>query len=944
MNILQRPVKKSHLILFSILIIIVLVIVVVLLSRNNAVVAQDPQVGEVDELVREDTADSIAAQTAPTAQDNSIQAQPSESLLPLPSSMPLDEYESLLFDFLESMAYQDLDWAADKRVRDTGAYIDQTYYGTHPAVRIFYSPEVYDWLKNGREGDIPDGAMIIKEMFTPPAARYADFDDDAINDELAMWTFIVRDRAGSKDGWFWGYHGTGGAVDSSDYPFDYPNAGFGQYCVRCHASAENLFTFSALRNIAGEAGDPVSYRVDDSWRPAEDAAEDPGQTHDDLADGPDASVVAGSKPGRDIDPEFVALFDSIVPVAPADVVAIPPLTYDHVIAGPDGPGQFLTSDQCLSCHDGQTLPFGPNMIIPASEDQELINLSPYGEWNWSMMGLAGRDPIFFAQLESEISTHDSGDLPGTIQNLCFRCHGVMGQRQFHLDDAGEFFTQDIIQVTDPDDPNHKYAALARDGISCTVCHQIIDEGKPLQETFTGQFDISAPGADEPGISNIYGPFEDPITLPMESSLGLKPVYSEFTKSSELCGSCHTIYLPIFDAQGNQVGSDFEQSTYLEWQNSAYENEFGVGEDPKTCQDCHMTGDYHGQDLDFRIANIQDQTYPESDHRAPEAEITVPIREDFRRHTLLGINIFGLEMFNQFDDVLGVRKTSFMTGSDNGLPTAIAESNRLAKEETAVVEIENVAYEDGRLTAEVKVTNLTGHRLPSGVGFRRAFLEFEVRDQHNLVLWASGRTNDLGVIVDGSGTPLPSEFLTLLNPEACEADPEQCEQAYEPHYETITGEDQVQIYQELVKNPENLFTTSFVAQETTVKDNRLLPKGWRPLGPPGFADDPVWGPRFLLATTPKGNVVDDAAFLDGTGSDTITYQVDLPPEALQGGTVSATLYYQSIPPFYLMDRFTTADGPNAQRLHYIASHLNLKDTPIEQWKLAVGSATSDISTE
>ena len=128
-----------------------------------------------------------------------------------------------------------------------------------------------------------------------------------------------------------------------------------------------------------------------------------------------------------------------------------------------------------------------------------------------------------------------------------------------------------------------------------------------------------------------------------------------------------------------------------------------------------------------------------------------------------------------------------------------------------------------------------------------------------MIWASGRTNGVGVIVDETGTPLPSEFMTVLNPEACAAEPNQCEQAYEPHYQVITAQNQVQIYQELVKNPENRFTTSFVAQATTIKDNRLLPKGWTKEGPPGFAADPTWGSRFVTATSPKGNVLEDAAF-------------------------------------------------------------------------------------
>ena len=38
---------------------------------------------------------------------------------------------------------------------------------------------------------------------------------------------------------------------------------------------------------------------------------------------------------------------------------------------------------------------GPQMLS--------INVSPYGEWRWSPMGLAGRDPNFFAQLEGELA-------------------------------------------------------------------------------------------------------------------------------------------------------------------------------------------------------------------------------------------------------------------------------------------------------------------------------------------------------------------------------------------------------------------------------------------------------------------------------------------------------------------------------------------------------------
>ena len=861
----------------------------------------------------------LASASAPAVPRATGQAPP----LPLPRTLPLDAYERLLYRFLEERQYAGLPgWGRDKTVRDTGPWIAAAYYGTHPAVRSFYSPEVVAWLAGGRAGPIPDGAIIVKEMFPPPAARYEGQRPDQLDQQVGVWTVMVRDRAGSRDGWFWSYYEKGQPVDTDAYPFDYPNSGFGQYCVRCHASAEREGTFAASRNLEGQPGDPLVYRVDDSWRPS--AA---GKTfaHRELAAGPDEAALRASKPVRDLDPEFVRVFASIPPVTPERVVPFPPVTYDHVLSGPRGPAQFMTSDQCLPCHSGQPgPPFGPNMFIPGDGKRPDVNLSPYGEWSWSMMGLAGRDPIFYAQLESELALY-----PGRaaeIQGLCFRCHGVMGQRQLAIDRPDAVFREDLVYGRDRGSPDFRYAALARDGVSCAVCHQIVDDRRPLDDIFTGRFEVSRAGQFEPGVANIYGPFDRPATHPMLEALGLKPVQSDYVRSARLCASCHAIHLPIFDKDGHQVGSDFEQATYLEWLNSSFRTELGTGPTPKTCQNCHMPDRHAGQPLAFRIANVLDRTYPETDGRASLAALDVPIRDGFRRHTLLGLNQFALEMFRQFDDVLGVRKTDYMSGSDDGLPAAIAESDRLAREETARVELASVERAGRRLTVRVRVTNLTGHRFPSGVGFRRAFLELRVVDDRNAVVWGSGRTNGLGIIVDADGRPLPSEFF--------EVDPRTGQQAYQPHHRTITRQDQVQIYQELAKNPEGRFTTSFLALQTTVKDNRLLPRGWTRHGPPGFL--PAWAE----ATAPHGDAAHDPDFTDGSGLDLVTYEVELPP-GFGTGTVAVAIYYQAIPPAYLRDRFTTAAGRDTQRLHYLASRLNLDGTNVRGWKLLVQSATGAV---
>src|SRR6185436_14965399 len=120
--------------------------------------------------------------------------------------------------------------------------------GTHNAVKIYYSPEIWNWLKvRNREGEIPDGSMIIKEMFRPPATEGA---------KLTSWTIMVKDKNGSFDGWYWSFKAPGYVAGNPD--IDYPDSGFSLYCLRCHASAEKESTFIATKNVEG---DPISFNI-----------------------------------------------------------------------------------------------------------------------------------------------------------------------------------------------------------------------------------------------------------------------------------------------------------------------------------------------------------------------------------------------------------------------------------------------------------------------------------------------------------------------------------------------------------------------------------------------------------------------------------------------------------------------------------------------------------
>jgi hypothetical protein len=1003
-------------------------------------------------------------------------------LPPLPNTQALADYESRLYDFLERRDYDRPEWGRDKgegftRVRDTGPYIDGISYGTHEAVRIYYSPAVIDWLDAGRDGEIPNGAMIVKEMFRAPAARYEDMSEDELNAQVHLWAVMVKDDRGARDGWFWSYYDskqvsppTRQAIDRPGEPaFEqalYPASGFGQYCTRCHASADAEMTFSSLRNVEGEPGAPLRFRVDDSWRTGEPKAlasltgvHKRDTTTDPAAQlSPDEIAQAAAVLAR-----FESAFPQQRAVAGEDVVALPNTSWDWVLPDPDGPTQFATSVQCMSCHDGQGLPFGPNMYIPPrasgvtsaadfetqagkldltddqraaleevhdvaqawmeqvdsatkcadDEDQTAaetckkqaadlealalssierlatdtglsgeavgailghfpgFNVSPFGEWRWSMMGLAGRDPIFHAQLESEV--HLWPPLQASIENLCTSCHGVMGQRQLEIDsgktqhlsgspsplDSNEpLFQQDFVLKTGGSEDGD-YGALARDGISCMVCHQVT-ETPPAQQPeglinlFSGSFSLAEPeqGSDGIWFNQIYGQFEEVAGLAMAEAVGMTPQHSTYISSARMCGSCHTVVLPVLDKAGNALDADgkpvsgpddeprliFEQTTYLEWANSQYRDEFGGvnGNTARTCQSCHMPSTFHDPatdaeiELKYRIANIQDDSYPAADEEAPTDEITVPVREDgYARHTLAGINLFGLEMFRKFPDILGVSFQDYMTSSSDGLSNAIAEGNRLARDESGSVEIAALERTPDGLRAEVTVENKAGHRFPSGVGFRRLFLEFTVRDAAGDVLWSSGSTDEFGIIVDGQGLPLPTEFFA---PDASGA------QQYQPHHEVITSETEVQIYEELEKSPEGVFTTNFLNRDQKIKDNRLLPKGWSPTLWPGVT--PEFTSEFLEETLPEGLATSDPNF-DG-GTDTVTYLVSgLSDASLEGATVQVRLFYQAIPPAYLADRFDQAQQANGQRLYYIASNLDVAGTDIADWKLAIDEGHGEV---
>ncbi len=232
---------------------------------------------------------------------------------------------------------------------------------------------------------------------------------------------------------------------------------------------------------------------------------------------------------------------------------------------------------------------------------------------------------------------------------------------------------------------------------------------------------------------------------------------------------------------------------------------------------------------------------------------------------------------------------------------------------------------------------------------------------NKIVWCSGCTNELGVIMNGTGSErLRSELFdvytdgtkpaTLGYPAACNKTvPGVTPQYYQPHYfwdpqkntgTAITRQDQVQIYEELNLNIDCAMTTSFLRRDYQLKDNRMLPLGWTKSGPLNADGTPFIPADYLHETMPIA-VGGDPSYADGSGTSVVRYEIPLSAFSARNVTITATLNYQSIPPYFLNDRFSQApDSPATQRLYYLTSNLNTKGTPIENWKFWIVKASQE----
>lgn len=513
---------------------------------------------------------------------------------------------------------------------------------------------------------------------------------------------------------------------------------------------------------------------------------------------------------------IVKFFTLLLPVGWA--LAVPTTLNDFILPGsqPSESGSIEHINRCSNCHSGYNE----------------SNVEPWVNWQGSMMAQAMRDPFFLACMAvANQDAPQSGD-------LCIRCHSPAGWLE------GRSVPTDGSALTADD----------REGIQCDFCHRLVRPTEigvnpyPADGIYTSgtyprdQTYLESINAIPPASANgMYvvdsnqdkrGPFSDHV-----ARHGV--FYSPFHSDARLCGTCHNVSNPAFtrDANGSYVPNAFDQPapdfdptmmfpverTFAEWEMSEYNTATGVFApqfggnlaNVRTCQDCHMrdvTG--HGCDK-------------------PDA----PLRTNLPLHDMTGGNtVVPLWVAAQFPNEVNT------TALNNGINRARYMLQNAASL-TLNIDVENNAY-----LAHVRVTNETGHKLPSGYPEgRRIWLQLQAFDADSQLIYESG--------------------------------------AYDTATAVLTHDDQAKIYEielgistalaPIVGIPAGP-SFHFVINDTVYKDNRIPPRGFT-------------NANFeAIQSPPRGYSYGDGEYWDDTDY----------PLPIETAYATATLYYQTTSKEYI----------------------------------------------
>jgi hypothetical protein len=457
----------------------------------------------------------------------------------------------------------------------------------------------------------------------------------------------------------------------------------------------------------------------------------------------------------------------------------------------------------------------------------------YGAWRGSMKSQAGRDPIFWAALHvANQDAENAGD-------FCLRCHTPRGwyANRSHPTDGSVLESTDIAA-----------------GVACEVCHRMVDPEPTGGEAAAVAADIAIRSTISPSLpadhvgsamlildpeDNRRGPFAIIQTPPHPKSTwrtdflgqGGDPV-----TEARVCGSCHNLDNPTlsWNPESGRYEPNAEDTpapsfakgdlfpierTFDEWLHSDYATVAGVyapqfaGAKPdgivRTCQDCHMP---------------RTTGRPAIGDALRDCVTTGCLPE----HTFAGANTWAPQLLQD------ARWRLAATGDALHLDAAMESArSMLRRAATLTLDFDPEATPK---QATVRVTNESGHKLPTGYPEgRRIWLNVRAFDAGGRLIFESG--------------------------------------AYDLETGVLAQDAQIKVYEAKLGIDDGSAITEtfhFVLNNRVLKDNRIPPRGYT-----------------VAAFDQPGLRPVDAAYADGQHWDETVYRL---PDA--AASVVATLYYQT----------------------------------------------------
>jgi len=517
--------------------------------------------------------------------------------------------------------------------------------------------------------------------------------------------------------------------------------------------------------------------------------------------------------------------------------------------------QSSPASECADCHRARD----PDPVVDA--------FMPHSSWGGSMMANATRDPLFWAALDIANADAASIGKPG-VGDYCLRCHTPRGWLNGNVvkgssgGTAGEAGCRLLGHYAADEGKANDYA-----GVDCHYCHRVTPIGPQGQPNLIGNANAwidDATSCTTPDGSLYGGPCRrgpypyTSATDPLQPPHGW--TYSKHHTESAMCGSCHDVTTPDTDegplrtlirADGNDSGRPFPiERTYTEWTRSLFAEAIfrdGMGDAPpgtpavakaQPCQSCHMRNstDPSAKACEMNPAGSRTNNLPVHEFAGANTWVPSIIKGEYGS---------ALQRPADFDRTIGWAHAMLQSSAQVGAGITAYTAP--------------TAGTAGSLDVRASVTNLSGHKLPTGYSEgRRMWLNLQVRDAGNTLVAESAA-------YDSATASLGSDAQAHV---------------YEIQQGIWDGG-----MQACVTHESGQPQFHFALNNCVAKDNRIPPLGFRPKA----ADDPNGE-----EAAPVGYVYAETSPGSGVlvNRDAVDYGFALPAGSTPPFTITATLYYQT----------------------------------------------------